>query len=602
MTMLLCLCIPVFADETQTTTLTFTVYENGLTFGSTESGSMNYPTAITNKTFTAASGENGTLTYSIQSQKNSSNTTVSYFTIGSGASFNVAANTPAGTYTIVIRASAAGDSTHVAATKDKTYTLTVNSPLSFTTPQSGSLTYSASSDQNRSFTAATSGSGGTISYSIQSQKNSSNTTVSYFSIPTATTASFRATSGTPAGTYTIVIRATDSVTSLYKDCTYTLTVNKASGSVVLSAESGTLVSPSTGTFTINTNTSGGDLTVTSDTTSVATFSRSGTTVTITPAAVSSDGGTSVITVTSAATANYNSASATYTVTVNRGTITLTATAKNAAYSGSEQYAQIKSNVAGVTIVSGSTTSYGTSITTNATANTNYNLKPGQTNVTSAQTVYYKATKAGYKDATGSTTVTITKASNPVAYANQTWSYNYATSAQTKTLAEATNNQGAVTYSLQSQKNSSNTTVNYFTFNTSTRVLTAAANTPAGTYTVVVRASAAGNDNYNSGTADSTVTVTIQGRQLITVPTEVTVGGSATITYDVLGYDMDISVESENDFHLVYADDAVAYTMTESWSDLTGTGSLDMNIAVTGNANYAEEYSDLLTFSIVYTPR
>ncbi len=101
------------------------------------------------------------------------------------------------------------------------------------------------------------------------------------------------------------------------------------------------------------------------------------------------------------------------------------------------------------------------------------------------------------------TSSIGQADNPITYANQTWNYTFATSAQTKNLNQATNAQGTITYSLQSQTGGS-----YFGFNTSTRVLTAAANTPVGTYTVVIRASADGNTNYKSGTKDSTVTVTI----------------------------------------------------------------------------------------------
>ena len=125
-------------------------------------------------------------------------------------------------------------------------------------------------------------------------------------------------------------------------------------------------------------------------------------------------------------------------------------------------------------------------------------------------VWYKCDAVSNYNAVAATcvgSVSIAKASNPITYGSQSWSYIYATTAQTNTLNDATSAQGTVTYSLQSQKRGNNT-VNYFTFNTSTRVLTAAANTPTGTYTVVVRASAAGGSNYNSGTADSTITVTV----------------------------------------------------------------------------------------------
>ena len=127
----------------------------------------------------------------------------------------------------------------------------------------------------------------------------------------------------------------------------------------------------------------------------------------------------------------------------------------------------------------------------------------------------------------STTLTFTVYENDVTYANQTWNLNASSSAQTKTLNEATNAQGTVTYTLQSQKQGS-TTVNYFSFNTSTRVLTAAANTPVGTYTVVVRASAAGNTDHIAGTADSTVTVTVS--KITVTPTAPTLT-TGTLTYN-----------------------------------------------------------------------
>ena len=97
--------------------------------------------------------------------------------------------------------------------------------------------------------------------------------------------------------------------------------------------------------------------------------------------------------------------------------------------------------------------------------------------------------------------TIEKADNPITYANQTWSTNYSTSAQTKTLNAATNAQGTVTYSISS-------TVTMFSLNSSTRVLTMNASVPAGSYSLAVTATAAGNSNYKSGSAVSTVTITV----------------------------------------------------------------------------------------------
>ncbi len=129
------------------------------------------------------------------------------------------------------------------------------------------------------------------------------------------------------------------------------------------------------------------------------------------------------------------------------------------------------------------------------------------------TVVVSATAAGnsnYESGTKDSTVTVTvgKADNPMTYAEtQTVSKTYSSSAQTATLAAAENGEGTVSYDIKSQKDSAKADVTYFTLNGTT--LTLAADTPAGTYTVVVSATAAGNSNYNSGTKDSTVTVTVQ---------------------------------------------------------------------------------------------
>ena len=130
-------------------------------------------------------------------------------------------------------------------------------------------------------------------------------------------------------------------------------------------------------------------------------------------------------------------------------------------------------------------------------------------VTAAETTTGGTGGNGYAATTLDVTVNISKADNPLTYAaTQTVSKTCSTSAQTETLAEASNGQGDVSYAIQSQKDSADADVNYFNLNGT--ALTLAANTPAGTYTVVVRASAAGNDNYKSGALDSTVTVTVNG--------------------------------------------------------------------------------------------
>ena len=94
-------------------------------------------------------------------------------------------------------------------------------------------------------------------------------------------------------------------------------------------------------------------------------------------------------------------------------LAVTTTNYNAAYDGSTHYATIKVTSAswdGATIVSGTSTSYGTNVTTSGAVNTSYNLSPGYDDFTNgAKTVYYKVTGGTYyNDKTGSATVNVTK--------------------------------------------------------------------------------------------------------------------------------------------------------------------------------------------------
>ena len=146
-----------------------------------------------------------------------------------------------------------------------------------------------------------------------------------------------------ANTYSVSIRASKEGYAT-KTLTKTITIGKntETGSLVLSATSGTITYPTAGTFTVTKNTSGGTLSVTSSDTSVATATISGTTVTITPKAISEDGKQTTITVTSAATSNYEEQTQNYIATVNRGTITLSADAYTGTYDGNNH--SVVSNV------------------------------------------------------------------------------------------------------------------------------------------------------------------------------------------------------------------------------------------------------------------
>ena len=110
-----------------------------------------------------------------------------------------------------------------------------------------------------------------------------------------------------------------------------------------------------------------------------------------------------------------------------------------------------------------------------------------------------------------------KSANPIAVtSSQSWSPTYSTSAQDKAFTAATGAQGSVTYSIQSQKKGSTAVSSFSIPTSSTATLRMAASTGAGTYTVVIRATAAGNNNYISGYKDITMTVTV-GRVNISFP-------------------------------------------------------------------------------------
>ena len=141
---------------------------------------------------------------------------------------------------------------------------------------------------------------------------------------------------TSAGQYSISIEASKAG---YRTSTKTDTVaeigqqGNTEGNLVLSEASGTVTYPTPKTFTVKTNVSDGELSVSSSNNAIAKASISGTTVTITPQILTADNQKVTITVTSAAKGTYGEQTATYEATVNRGQITLEATAYTGGYDG-----------------------------------------------------------------------------------------------------------------------------------------------------------------------------------------------------------------------------------------------------------------------------
>ena len=148
-------------DAKKTVTATFTA--NPINFAN-QTITKTFSTGAQTAGITGASNGTGSYTYTEKSEKNASGTATNYISI-SGTTINIAANTPAGTYTYVITATDNGSKV----TKDATYTITIgkaaatNPTLSNTT-----LTYNGAAQ----YVTVSGGYGGTIYYRTSTNNSS----------------------------------------------------------------------------------------------------------------------------------------------------------------------------------------------------------------------------------------------------------------------------------------------------------------------------------------------------------------------------------------------------------------------------------------------
>lgn len=247
---------------------------------------------------------------------------------------------------------------------------------------------------------------------------------------------------------------------------------------------------------------------------------------------------------------------------------ISGTSASFTYNGGQQHLQTELKVAtGETLVSG--TEWGAVNTTQTNAGTysaSYELKNGY------RFFDYVANHLP------NISWTINKASNNFSYNPGSWSFTYnKSSAQTSTgLAAAANNKGSpVSYSISSQINSGGTAVSYFSL-ANTYQLSAAAGTPAGTYTVNIRAIDNQNGNYVTGDITKAVTVTVN-RLTISVP----VVSSNTYTYDGASHSITFSSCDTNNITISgtgTATNAGSYSVTATLKDKSNT------IWTNGNTN------------------
>ena len=280
---------------------------------------------------------------------------------------------------------------------------------------------------------------------------------------------------TETSSFTVTVRASKTG---YKTqiITETVKVNKAEGKLTLSATSGTLTYPTSGTFTVSGNT--GTLSVASNNTNIATVSVSGNTVTVKPGTTA---GKATITVTSAEASNYNEKSATYEATVQNGTISLSATPYTGTYDGKAHNAYTSVNV----------TPSDAKLEYSINGGTYSTTMPTITN-TSSFTVTVKASKAGYKTQIKTETVRVNKAAGTLTLSATSGTLTYPTNA-TFTVS---GNKGNLSVA------SSNT--NIATASISGNTVTVKPGTTAGKATITVTSAEASNYNEKSATYTATV--------------------------------------------------------------------------------------------------
>ena len=258
--------------------------------------------------------------------------------------------------------------------------------------------------------------------------------------------------------------------------TKTAVVNKAEGTLTLSATSGTYTYPNSGTFTVSGNT--GALSVSSNNNNIATVSVSGNTVTVKPGTTA---GKATITVTSAEASNYTAKSATYEATVNNGTINLSATPYTRTYDGKAHN----------TLTNVSVTPNDAKIEYSTDEKTFSATMPTVTN-SSSFTVTVKASKEGYKTQITTETVKVSKAEGKLTLSATSGTYTYpnsgtfTVSGNTGTLSVSSNNNNIATASV-----SGNT-------------VTVKSGTTVGKATITVTSAEASNYTAKSTTYTATV--------------------------------------------------------------------------------------------------
>ena len=497
---------------------------------------------------TAASNGTGSYTYTEKTETNASGTATNYISIN-GTTINIAANTPAGTYTYVITATDNGSKV----TKDATYTIKIERAKTATAAaanktynganqpgvagtnvtwtgttsaiDAGTYTATATPDGNHAWSDGTTNAKA-ITWKINPKSVAvtwGTTTTSTYNgnaqAPTAAATSGVAnetinvtrTTGTNAGSYTSTASISSVTGGRARKENYTLTgntkaftINKASVATPanLSVSTAGIVtwSGATNATSYEISINGSNWTAaTSGVNYLSTIIGATGNRTVYVRAINKDSNNYAT-----PSGNATKAVAVYALTINSNSTTM-GTVDTASYN----------------VISGATyTTSGNKLTIKGitTGTTTSDLKTITATNKTGYTFSSWSSTSGKIDA--KKTVTATFTANPINFANQTITKTFSTGAQTAGITGASNGTGSYTYTEKSEKNASGTATNYISISGTT--INIAANTPAGTYTYVITAT----DNGSKVTKDATYTITI-GKAAATNPTL----SNTTLTYN-----------------------------------------------------------------------
>ena len=417
-----------------------------------------------------------------------SSASTTYLTASANTSTKVVTITSKNSYTataLKINVTVAASGNYSATTKQITVNLAQISPNLTLSKTSATLAY----PNGDSFTWSRSGSG-----KVTATSGATGTVTCNNPNSTAASGTITVTAVKPNATAAVItVSAVASGGYLAESKTYTVTLNKGTNTLELSASSGTVTYGTPTTFTVTTNTSNGALSVASANSSYVTASINTSTKVVTLNCVSYNTTVRNITVTSAATDYYNSQTAVYAATSAKGTptITISPTASTVEVNQT-QTITVTSNVSGGTITAKSANT--TYATVTKTDNTTFVVTAKAYQASSTNITFDIASTTNYAAATTVATYALTPARIPTSLTFnkdtlEILSGGYDTftvtrSAGSGTLSVSSNNTGIATASVSG----TTVTVNHVS---------------SGSATITVNC--AENGNYSSCTKTITVT-------------------------------------------------------------------------------------------------